>query len=329
MKALLLAAGRGKRLRPLTHTTPKYLIPLGPTTLLDRHIENILRQGIKEIGIVVHHLSELVVKHVRQKWNDIDIEFIKQDYPAGTSDAVNAGREFIGDSEFLLIYADNLFADKTYERIITYFSKEGQPIIGTAEVVDPWNYGVCLTKGDRLISIIEKPSSVRYGRKILSGIFVFDQSIWSYLKMVKLSPRGEYELTDAINIMCKKQRIICVDVGRPWIDVGRPNSLLRANRIILEEAGKGVYISRSAKVFTNHIHRYTTISENVEIEEESIIENSIIMGSTKIGRKVHVKYAIIGCRCLLGDKSKLVGKVDDPLVIGADTRLPPGTKIIV
>ncbi len=327
MKALLLAAGKGKRLRPITHTIPKYLIPLGPTTLLDRHIENILKLGIGEVGIVVHHLSELVVKHIRQKWRQINFRFLTQDSPSGTGDAVSAGKEFIGDSDFLLIYADNLFSEKAYEKIITHYSREGKPIIGTTEVSDPWNYGVCLTEKNNLVSIIEKPPSERYGNRVLTGIFVFNKFIWDYLKMVRLSPRGEYELTDAINIMSKEHRILCVDVGRPWIDVGRPNSLLKANRIILEELGIKVYIAKSAKLATDGVCN-ATICENVEVGEDSTIENSIIMDSTKIGKKVYIKHAIIGCRCLLRDNSMLIGRIDDPIVIGADTKLPANTRIV-
>ena len=327
MKALLLAAGRGKRLRPITHTTPKYLIPLGPTTLLDRHIKNIMELGINEVGIVVHHLSELVVGHVKQKWRQINVQFITQESPLGTGNAVSTGKEFIGDSDFLLIYADNLFSEKAYEKIINHYSREGKPIIGTTEVVDPWNYGVCLIEKNNLVKIIEKPPSERYGNKVLTGIFVLNKSIWDYLNMVRLSPRGEYELTDAINIMSKEHSILCVDVGRPWIDVGRPNSLLKANQIILEELGIKVYIDKSVKLATGKIYD-ATICENVEVGQDSTIENSIIMDSTKIGKKVHIKHAIIGCRCLLGDNSTLIGKIDDPLVIGADTRLPANTRII-
>lgn len=214
MKAVILAAGKGTRMLPLTETVPKVLIEVNGKPFLYYVIENLKKAGFNEFGIIVGYLKEKIEEFVKK--NGINAELIEQKEQLGTGHAVLQAKEFCKDEDFIVLGGDNLFSVSDLKSINN--QDDFIYVIGK-KVESPSRYGVLIVKEDKLARIIEKPKEF-VGNLINIGLYKFTPEIWKALDKIKLSPRGEYELTDAITILAEQGKVKVLKLKDYWLDLG-------------------------------------------------------------------------------------------------------------
>ena len=330
MKAVLLAAGKGKRLRPITLTIPKYLIPIANTNLLKRNIENISGSGVNEIILIVNYLKEKVVNYIKKANFKAEITTVEQKKPLGTADALRYAADLIKDDYFLLLYADILVTQENLHEFINRSLKIGVPSIATVKVNDPSRYGICKSRDGVLESIVEKPNKY-IGNLANAGLYTLPKETFEYIDKTPLSPRKEYEITDTINIMIKKGvRIRVYRIRGNWVDVGTPENLLKAQRMIFNELKINAYryIHPAANVSNqSSIGPFTTIGERCLISRDSQIEDSIILDRAEIGGESYITGAVICEDVKVGEKSTIRGTLKNPVIIGQGVKIGNDSKI--
>jgi dTDP-glucose pyrophosphorylase len=201
MKAVILAAGRGERLQPITTTRPKPMIPLAGKPLLEHNIESLKRAGIKEILLIVGYKEEMIKTYFLDgvdKFN-IKINYLSQKEHLGTAHATNLAKEFVSDDEFLLLYGDLLIDPQIFSKIINLFNgRTSNGLITLLRVNNPQDYGIITLNSDGyVLKVTEKPNpSLNLGNLANAGLYIFDSAIFKAIKLTNLSLRKEYELTE-------------------------------------------------------------------------------------------------------------------------------------
>lgn len=338
MKAVVLAAGEGVRLQPLTFTRPKHMISIGGKPVLEHCLDAIKACGINHVVIVVHYMAEVIRQHFSsgEKFG-LEIEYVEQTSVLGTGNAVSVAEPFV-DSDFVLVYGDLLFTSEALKKVIDlHNSKKAAATLAVTPVEKPEDYGIVELGDDGLVKrIVEKPASGEAPSNMANaGIYVFSTEIFEKTKKIKASLRGEWEITDAVELLIKEGRhVFAAEISHEdWFDIGRPWDLLEANRWVLSrmehkilghvETGAHIigpvtvtetarirsgayiegpaYIGEHSDVGPNcYIRPCTTIGKKVRIGNACEIKNSIIMDGTHIGHLSYVGDSIIGENCNLG-----------------------------
>ncbi len=279
MKAVILAAGKGERLEPITHTRPKPLIPILDKPLLIHMLERLSGLGIKEAIIVVGYMRNKIEEVLREYSLDIKTRLVVQDNPLGTGHALKIVEGLVKDL-FLLIYGDILVSPSAIKELLN----KGSPSIMLTRVTNPQDYGVVVTSNDTVKDIIEKPSKDLGVNTINAGVYLLDESIFNYLDNIGLSERGEYELTDALKLMLKdnvKLKYSIANVNE-WFEIGKPWDLLSIHEKMLSKL--------SEQIINGEVEDYVKVKGPVIIEEGAVIRSgTYIIGPAYIG-----KGAIIG-----------------------------------
>ena len=314
---VVLAAGKGKRLRPITLTRPKHAIRIGGKPLLHWTLDNIVDLKPRKIIVVVHYFEEKIREILRDKYRGIPVKYVRQREMRGTGDAVKCVEKEV-DTDFLVIMGD-VYVEKDGITKVVETGRKGEIAVGVTKVQNPWEYGVCILKNGGIVGIIEKPERGKEPSNIiLAGVYYFDKSIFEYLSKIEISPRGEYELPDALVLLAKDGRkIVPVELGGGWVDIGRPRDLLKANQRILETKcfrkqaniiKPPVYIGKKSIIpRRGSLGPHVTIDEKVEIGDNCNIKNSIIMSNTIIEDNCEISGAIIGEDCQIEENSKILG----------------------
>jgi NDP-sugar pyrophosphorylase family protein len=321
LKAGVLAAGKGKRLRPITLSRPKPLIPLAGTSLLDYHISALFKSGVAEISVLVGHLHELVEKHL---FSYSSIRIFRQKELMGTGDAL-LNLEGSLKEDFILTYADVYFKWNMLDELISAKDRADH-VVGVARVKDPWNYGVILQENGYLKRIIEKPKKGEEpSNMVVAGVFLFSQTIFDHLKNISLSPRGEYELTDAITrAVTRGDKVALVDLGDKWTDIGRFEDIFLAQKYLFEDILGGftdplpkgtkierlliiggdfkvdedkkvegpAYIGRDSFI-RGFIGKNVTLEEGNIIGKNSSVEDSVLMKGASLGDNTMIKRSVL------------------------------------
>ncbi|MEM2192914.1 MAG: sugar phosphate nucleotidyltransferase [Candidatus Methanomethylicia archaeon] len=328
--AVILAAGRGIRLDPITQTRPKPLIPLLGNPLLI-HILKVIREvGIVNFHVVVNYMKDMVKKILLDyaKHIEANINIIEQNGELGTAHAVSKVRGLVSN-RFLLVYGDLFILNSS--PISSIINSHGDMAIGVARVNDPWNYGVVITDGFKVVDIIEKPkqSDIVSNIYVNTGIYLLNSSIFNYIDDVKPSPRGELELTDAIKLAIRSGRNIkAIHIPEDyWMDIGKPWNVIDANKTLLRRMmdrtvngdiednvvikgpiyiGAGsiiksgtyiegpVYIGENCEIGPNtYIRPYTVLCSNVKIGSSVEVKESVIMENTKLPHLNYVGDSVI------------------------------------
>jgi len=335
MKAVILAAGEGTRLRPLTLSRPKHLIPVGGKTVVEHVLEAVKGAGINEVVVVVHYKAEKLKNFLGNgsKYG-IRIDYVHQNEMKGTADAIKIVEPHV-EEDFFLIYGDLLTTSEAIKNVIEGH-EEKKPTITMAVVqVDrPENYGIVKLEGSYIADILEKPREAPTNLAN-AGIYLFSKEIFDKIQQTPLSPRGELEITDSLKLLLREKRqILAVQIPqKDWFDIGRPWDLLEANKWALsgmtpEVKGKiednihligavavaegarirsgayvegPVFIGEDSDVGPNcYIRPYTHIGKQVHIGNACEIKNSVIMDNTKVGHLSYVGDSIIGEECNFG-----------------------------
>ncbi|MBS7287988.1 MAG: NTP transferase domain-containing protein [Candidatus Freyarchaeota archaeon] len=310
MKAVILAAGEGTRMYPLTCTCPKPLLPVSGKPVLRRILEGLKVSGVSEVLVVVgRHMD--AVKEVLSGVG-LRVEYVVQKRPQGTAHAASLAEEFVGGEDFLLVNGDVLVPEPFYGKILNVFRHSGGNVVSLARVDDVSSYGMVEVKDGRVVRIIEKPEK-RVGGLVNAGIYAFTSEFFEELKKTPLSKRGEYELTDTIQRMIDRGApVIPCEVEGWWVDIGYPWDLLRANELVMENKKEELVIHKSAKVEDGAtIHPPVHVGEESTIKAGAYIEGPAYIGrGSVIGPNCYIRpYTSIGNYCHIGNACEIKNSI--------------------
>ena len=314
MKSIILCAGKGTRLRPLTHTSAKHLIPIANKPVLFYGIEAIKNCGIKDIGIIIGETGEDIKSELREgsKWG-VNISYIEQKEALGLAHAVSIARNFLGEEKFLMYLGDNLLKNGVESYGDKFIQGNYNAFVLLTEVDNPKQFGVAELEEGRVVRVVEKPKEP-VSNLALIGVYFFDKNVHRAIENIKPSARGELEITDAIQWMIDKGYKVGAEViSGWWKDTGKPEDILEANRLILEDIERDI---GEAKV-----DEASQILGMVKIGKGSEIINSKILGPVIIGDKVKVTDSYIGPFTSLSDGVEIEKSEIECSVILEETRL--------
>jgi len=309
MKGLILSGGHGTRLRPLTYSQQKQLIPVANKPILFYCIEDLIDAGIDEIAIIVGPNKEQVIETVQTvKWN-AHIEFIYQDAPRGLAHAVKIAKDFIKSDNFIMYLGDNLLKGGCVDFVKDFTESMVDASILLTEVQDPTQYGVALIDEQKkiIVKLIEKPKNPPTNLSIV-GIYGMTPMIFEAIDHIKPSWRGELEITDALHWLIKNgYEVRYALVNGWWKDTGRTEDILEANRLILdmiEEENFGLTNDRKIK-------------DRVKIGRNSVIcKNSVVKGPVIIGENCVIEQSNIGPYTSIGNNCSIIGsEIEDSIVL--------------
>jgi glucose-1-phosphate thymidylyltransferase len=308
MKALILSGGKGTRLQPITHTYAKQLVPVANKPVLFYALETVVAAGIADIGIVIGETGEEIraeVKDGKAFGANVSITYIQQDQPLGLAHAVKIAQPFLQKERFLMFLGDN-FIEEDISAVVQRFGAPEYPAhaqIFLKQVPDPRQLGVaelCTPDGQpvtgdssfenemlRIRRLVEKPREP-VSDFALVGIYLFDEHIFAAIDAIRPSPRGELEITDAIQCLIERGFVVRPHVITGyWIDTGQMQDMLDANRVILSRARRSIASSAS-------IDQQSRVYGDVILEENVRLINSVVRGPSAIGRNVTLTNSYIG-----------------------------------
>jgi glucose-1-phosphate thymidylyltransferase len=301
MKAIILSGGRGTRLRPLTYTGAKQLVPVANKPILWYGIESIVEAGITEIGIII---SPETGEEVKAKTGDgsqfgAKITYILQDQPAGLAHAVKIAQPFLGNSPFVMYLGDNL-VQSDLALFLEQFQAGGLDALTLlCPVPNPSAFGVAEVDAQgKLLRLVEKPK-VPPSNLALVGIYIFSAVIHDAIAAIRPSARGELEITDAIQALIDLQKSVeARQIRGWWLDTGKKDDLLEANRVILDTC-----LEASLQ---GEVDAQSQIIGRVQIGEGSQVINCTIRGPVTIGRNCHLENCFIGPYSSVADNVTLI-----------------------
>ena len=336
MEAVVLAAGKGERLWPLTETRPKPLLPIGNRPILERTLEALVHSGTQKIILVVNYKSEMIQERLGNGSRlGCEIEYVKQKSPRGTADAVrSAGDKLAGHDKFLVMYGDDYFEDDAVKDFVANAEKNDGCTIGTTMVEDTSRFGKIETNNGLVTAIREKIAKAGPGL-VNSGLYMMDQSILSTVKKTIQSKRGEFELTDSLSMLIKRGQAVHSDQLKDsgWLGISYPWDLLEANErvlnhetvsldgsiedgvqlkgsVVIEEdavvkAGTRiegpVHVGKGCHIGPNaYLRAHTCLGNDVKVGAACEVKNSIVMSGTKIPHLSYIGDSVFGEDCSLG-----------------------------
>ena len=313
MKALIASGGRGTRLRPITHTRNKHLIPIANKPILHYAIEAAAEAGIREIGIVVNADGNEVPDAIGNgsRWG-VKITYIPQQSPGGLAQVVALGEPFIGKERFIFYLGDNMVVGGV-KRFIEEFDKSGcNCFLTLAKVKDPERFGVPEIRDGKIISVEEKPEHPRSSYAV-AGIYLYDSCIFEAVKNIAPSARGELEISDAHQYLIRKgMNVGYAEITGWWKDTGKPTDLLEANRLVLDNITPAV---------RGDIDERSIVAGKVVIEKGARIVNSVIRGPAIIGEGCLVEDSYVGPFSSIGNNTTLKGSEVEYSIILRDCRI--------
>jgi glucose-1-phosphate thymidylyltransferase len=287
LKGLILSGGAGTRLRPITHTSAKQLVPVANKPVLFYGIEALVEAGVTDIGIII---APETGDEIREAAGDgsafgARITYIVQDAPKGLAHAVLTAEEFIGDSPFVMYLGDNLLADGLRGLVDTFRADEPDALILLTPVSDPSSYGVAELDGDRIVRLIEKPKDPP-SNLALVGVYLFSQPIMQAARELEPSWRGELEITEAIQRLIDDGRRVQSEVVKGWWkDTGQLADMLEANRLVLEEIETRL---------DGEIDANSRVEGRVVVEAGATLRDSVVRGPAVIGAGAVIESAYVG-----------------------------------
>jgi len=294
MRGLILSGGKGTRLRPLTHTSAKQLVPVANKPVLFYGIEAMAAAGIEEVGIII---APETGAEIREAAGDgsrfgIRIEYIEQDAPLGLAHALLTAEPFLGDSPFVMYLGDNLLRDGIVDLVETFRSEGPDALILLTPVPDPESYGVAELNDGRVARLVEKPKEPQTDLALV-GVYMFTPSIFEAARSIEPSWRNELEITDAIQVLVDRgQRVDPHIVHGWWKDTGQVQDMLEANQLILDDLSERV----EGELVDSRVEG------RVVIEAGARLERATVRGPAIVGRGSRITDAYIGPYTAIGDE---------------------------
>lgn len=311
MKALILSGGKGTRLRPLTYTGAKQLVPVVNKPILWYGIEQIVAAGITDIGIVI---SPETGDEIRQITGDgarfgAKLTYILQSSPDGLAHAVKVAHPFLGDASFLMYLGDNLIQDSLVSFVEDFRRRSLDGMILLKQVPNPTAFGVAeLNAQGEVVRLVEKPQNPP-SNFALVGLYLFAPVVHEAIAQLQPSPRGELEITDAIQTLVDWGKTVTAQQLQGWwLDTGKKDDLLAANQIILDSA--------LGSAIAGQVDEASRISGRVRIGQGSKIVSSTIRGPVVIGDNCHIEHCFIGSYSSIADGVRMVNvEIDHSVVL--------------
>ena len=297
MKALIASGGRGTRLRPLTHTQNKHLIPIANKPILHYAIEAAVDAGIKQIGIIHNADSNEVPDAIGngKRWG-VKITFIPQKTPAGLAHVVKIAEKFIGKDNLIFYLGDNMVVGGVKRFVDEFEKSDCNCWLTLAKVKDPERFGVPVIKNGRIIKVEEKPAKPK-SQYAVAGIYIYDRHIFEAVKKIKPSKRGELEISDAHTYLIEQgYKVGYSEITGWWKDTGKPSDLLEANRLVLDNIEPN---------FKGVADRASSVLGKVFLDEGAKVINSVIRGPAVIGKNALIENSYIGPFTSIGNNTTI------------------------
>jgi glucose-1-phosphate thymidylyltransferase len=320
LKGLILSGGRGTRLRPITHTSAKQLVPVANRPVLFYGIQAMAEAGIGEIGIII---APETGDEIRAAAGDgsqfgVRITYIVQDEPAGLAHAVLTAEPFLGDDPFVMYLGDNLLQGGIADLVEAFATNEPDALILLTPVADPEHYGVAELHDGRVVALAEKPPQPKTNLALV-GVYMFTPSIHEAARAIEPSARGELEITDAIQHLVDSGRRVEPHVVRGWWkDTGRLDDMLEANRLVLDTIDTRV----DGELVDSKV------DGRVVVEAGARLERCTVRGPAVIGAGAHLKDCYVGPYTAVGEGCRIErAEVEhsillaDSSVVGLDGRM--------
>ncbi|MFQ5838819.1 MAG: bifunctional sugar-1-phosphate nucleotidylyltransferase/acetyltransferase [Thermoplasmata archaeon] len=337
MKAFLLAAGEGTRMRPLTANCPKPLLPVAGKPFLEHVLHRLKSAPISSAIVLIGWRGRRLKEHFGHGENlDISLDYVEQEALEGTAAAVALAEGHVG-SRFLCLNGDVIFDGADLQEMIKRHGRGDDIVMAVAKEDRPELFGSVVVEDDRVAAIEEKPTRP-VSPWVNAGIYVFNDAIFELIKQTPKSPRGEYEITDTLKLLLKEEEVVAHELKGPWLDVGYPWDLLKANEVLLRDLKghvegevedgavlKGpvkvaegstvrtgsyiegpVYIDGGSVVGPNcYIRPSTYVAEGCKVGNACEVKNTIVMRNSHIPHHNYVGDSIIGEGCNLGSGTKV------------------------
>ncbi len=311
MKAVVLCAGEGTRLRPLTYTSAKHLIPVANRPVIHYTLDALREAGITDIGIVVSPNVEAEFEAALgdgSPWG-VRISYIRQSDPKGLAHAVACAQDFVGDDPFLVYLGDNLLEQGVAGLVEAYEANPTAAGVMLTDVDDPTSFGVARLENDRITELVEKPSDPPSNLAIV-GVYQFDASIFDAIDRIEPSWRGELEITDAIQTLIDDGETV-----RPhrvegwWKDAGKPEDMVDANRLVLE--------GLADPPIDSDLPDDVQVAGRVSIAANVTVTNSVLRGPLVIGEGAVIRDAFVGPSTSIGPDVQLTDSEIDYSIVMA------------
>jgi glucose-1-phosphate thymidylyltransferase len=321
MKGLILSGGKGTRLRPLTYTSAKQLVPVANKPVLFYGIEALVEAGIHEIGIVVGDTAAEIRAAVGDgsRWG-AHVTYIEQDAPRGLAHAVLISEPFIGHEPFVMYLGDNLL-NKGITPFVREFEREKPAAqILLARVPDPQMFGVAELDGDRVVRLVEKPKEPK-SNLALVGVYLFSEHIFASVKRIKPSFRDELEITDAIQDLIDHHLEVRPHiVDGWWKDTGKLEDMLEANRLILDTLEPRI---------EGQVDAESRIEGKVVIEAGAVVERSVVRGPVIIGARARIVHAYVGpFTAIMNDVEIRDSEIEHSIVLEGSSVRDLGSRVV-
>ena len=341
MKGIILHGGHGTRLRPLTHTGPKQLLPIANKPMSQYCIESLREAGITDIAIIIGGLGAKKVEETYGQGEklDVNLTYIMQDSPKGIAHAINLCKDFVGNEKFVVFLGDNIIQKSISGFAKNFEESNHDASILLCEVDNPSRFGIADVKDKKIIKIMEKPKNPPTNLAV-TGIYFLTTKIFDIISRQKPSARNELEITDALEMLLKENDNISYDmITDYWKDTGTPEDILNANRQVLEHicGTSDAVVDKSSVDCGLALRRFCIIGKNCKIDESAdvgphvsigddtiissnvVIENSIIMSGCKIDGGLNIKDSIISANCHLHGNNK--DKTKKIFLLGEGTKI--------
>jgi len=286
MKALILSGGKGSRLRPITHTSAKQLIPIANKPILFYGLEAIRDAGIVDVGVIVGETGDEIKEALGNgsAWG-LKLTYIEQESPLGLAHAVKIARGYLKKEPFVMFLGDNLIKDGIVPFVEEFKKNKPNALVLLARVKNPQDFGVAQLKGGKVINLEEKPKKPKTNLALV-GVYLFDHTIFEAIRHIKPSWRNELEITDAISYLIHHgYEVHSHIINGWWKDTGKLEDLLEANRIMLDTLQSQV---------KGRVSKDSRLYGKVIIEKKASIVHSVIRGPATIGENTRIISSYIG-----------------------------------
>lgn len=316
VKCLIPAAGKGTRMRPLTHTLPKAMLPVAGKPTIFHIIDRAARAGVRDFVVITGYLRELMESEILAAYPELHIEFVEQKEQLGLGHAIYMARgKFTPDDAMLLIYGDTLF-----EGDVETMMQAKNPVIGVFTVDDPRRFGVIEKgEGQTITNLVEKPEKF-VSNLAIPGVNYFPNAgeLFAALEHIvtnNIRTKNEYQATDAFQYMLREKKIVFTwQLLTAWDDAGTLEAILETNKVILSRRGSGntFAVAASAKVSGSEVRQFASISEGAEVTNSTLINCIVDRGS--VIRNCHLENSLIG-------RNALLENITGSLVVGDDCQV--------
>jgi len=347
LKGLLLAGGFGTRLRPLTYTGNKHMLPIANKPMLLYGLEHLKSAGIKEVAVIIGPIREGVTEVLGDGSRfGLDITYISQPEPLGLAHTVLLSEKYMNGEPFVMYLGDNLLKQGVHDFVKTFLKRNADCVVGVCPVTDISRYGIVELENGRAKRLVEKPKSST-SNLALVGVYVFGNGIFDAAKTIKPSGRNELEITDAIQVLVSMGKKVEVEhVKGWWKDTGKPEDLLEANQLVLADMSGDLQgeLSQETDLTGNlSIGSGSKTTGSVSIRGPAMIGNNCTIGPdvfigpyTSIGdgcrlRNVEIENSIVMKDCSIESGRRIIDSLigSNSTIADGERRVPKGYRLIL